>query len=120
MTTTWMERAACRGRDQTMFFPLQTGGANTAKALQICETCVVTDECLQHALTAPEQYGVWGGKTEQELRQLRGQRKHRPPSCGTDAGYRRHRRAGEQPCGPCIEGSSRERSLRHQERQATG
>jgi WhiB family transcriptional regulator, redox-sensing transcriptional regulator len=116
--STWRDRAACQGRDGLLFFPPKTGGSNTDQALQICGTCVVADECLQHALTAPEQYGVWGGKTEQELRAMRGLRK-RPPQCGTYAAYRRHQRHGEKPCGACIEGASRERALHYQEQQAS-
>jgi hypothetical protein len=27
--------------------------------------------------------------------------------CGTDAGYQRHRRRGEQPCYPCLQGQAR-------------
>jgi WhiB family redox-sensing transcriptional regulator len=114
---TWRDHAACQGADDGLFFPGTTGKANAAKALRICQTCVVANQCLQHALTAPEQYGVWGGKTEQELRNMRRKRK-RPPECGTEAGYRRHFRLGEEPCGACREGGARERRLRYQESKA--
>lgn len=116
----WAARAACKGADDTVFFPETRGHHNAVKALQICRTCAVASECLQHALTAPEQFGVWGGKTEQERRDMRPARKRqRPPDCGTESGYARHRRLGENPCGPCQEGMRRERRLRHQESRRT-
>lgn len=114
----WRDHAACQGADDGLFFPGTTGKANAAKALRICRTCEVRAECLQHALTAVEQYGVWGGKTEQELREMRKMRK-RPPVCGTEAGYRNHFRRGEKPCGACIEGAGTERRLRYAAQQAS-
>ena len=55
---------ACAGEDPATFFPENEAAAVTAKA--ICWTCPFRKECLTHALTAPEEYGVWGGMTERE------------------------------------------------------
>jgi WhiB family redox-sensing transcriptional regulator len=36
------------------------------KATQVCGTCPVIDACRRHALAVQEQYGVWGGLSEEE------------------------------------------------------
>jgi WhiB family redox-sensing transcriptional regulator len=41
-----------------------------AKAKAICMRCPVLEECRRHALAAREPYGVWGGMTEEERREL--------------------------------------------------
>jgi WhiB family redox-sensing transcriptional regulator len=118
--TAWIDRAACRGADSLLFFPETRGVSNTAAALNICRACPVSIQCLEHALNRPEQHGVWGGTTEEQRHAMRRARKRKPrPPCGTDRGFRAHRRRGEEPCGACREGSPRERARRYQERQAT-
>lgn len=116
----WADRAACSGADSSVFFPETRGTANAARALLICGRCTVKSECLQHALTRPENDGVWGGKTEQERRDMKPARKQpdRPPH-GTRRGYDYHLRHNETPCGACIEGDSRENARGYQERQRT-
>lgn len=117
MSGDWVERAACIAADNTVFFPTRSGNSNTAEALRICRTCVVATECLDHALTAPEQFGVWGGTTQWERRDMAPARKRpRPPRCGTEAAYARHRRLGEQPCGACMEANTRQHRLRYLKR----
>ena len=37
---------------------------NAAK--KICTPCPVKTQCLEHALAVPEDYGVWGGLTQDE------------------------------------------------------
>ena len=32
----------------------------------MCDTCPVIDTCRRHALDVQEQYGVWGGLSEEE------------------------------------------------------
>jgi WhiB family redox-sensing transcriptional regulator len=41
----------------------------TPKAL--CRTCPLVSPCLEYALTTRQDYGVWGGTTERERRDLR-------------------------------------------------
>jgi WhiB family redox-sensing transcriptional regulator len=36
------------------------------KAKAVCEKCPVRPQCAAHALTVPEQYGIWAGFTESE------------------------------------------------------
>lgn len=64
----WQDDALCRQVDPELFYPEKGGNPEPAKA--ICRTCDVTDKCLQYALNNHEQFGVWGGKTERERRQL--------------------------------------------------
>ena len=70
----WRERAACREAGIDLFFPIGTTGAaadETRRARQICAGCPVREACLDYALTTGQQYGVWGGRDEQERRLLR-------------------------------------------------
>lgn len=62
---TWRSRAACTSTDPTVFFDPK----RTDTALRICSFCAVQQECLLEALTESE-YGVRGGKTEEERRRL--------------------------------------------------
>src|SRR5690606_4128918 len=41
--------------------------AREQAAKRICATCPVRTQCLTHALTYPEAYGIWGGLNEHEL-----------------------------------------------------
>jgi len=65
---TWREEAACRGMDPALFFP--GPDEDPERALAVCRTCPVRDECLEWAIAAHERYGIWGGTTEQERRRL--------------------------------------------------
>ena len=67
----WMQEADCRNEDPSHFFPDQ--GVSPTVAREICDGCPVRQECLNHALTHGEWWGVWGGKTETERRRIRRQ-----------------------------------------------
>ncbi|MFD3608978.1 WhiB family transcriptional regulator [Streptomyces atroolivaceus] len=65
----WSDDAACTGVETAAFFPSGKGsGALHAKGL--CMPCPVRSECLAHALTFREDYGVWGGMDEDERAEL--------------------------------------------------
>ncbi len=71
----WQLDAACQGLNSTIFFhpdgergAARARRANRAKA--VCEHCPVIAECRRHALAVREPYGVWGGLTEEERREL--------------------------------------------------
>lgn len=72
----WQDRAACKGMDPTLFFgPEHTEVVKEKRdreeaAKQICRTCPVNQECLEHALESKEAYGIWGGLTELERKAL--------------------------------------------------
>ena len=69
----WREVAACRGVASSVFFSPdgergQARARREANARQICEECPVLAQCRDHALTADETYGIWGGMTEADRR----------------------------------------------------
>ncbi|MGH8992981.1 MAG: WhiB family transcriptional regulator [Acidimicrobiia bacterium] len=69
----WRERAACRGLDPELFFPVPGGSAGTAVA--VCAGCPVRVECLAYALHAAEKFGVWGGQPEARRTVIRRKRR---------------------------------------------
>ena len=74
-TYEWQYDGACRGVDpETFFSPDAERGprrrAREAAAKALCNVCPVVQECLDHALTVREPYGVWGGLTINERDQL--------------------------------------------------
>jgi WhiB family redox-sensing transcriptional regulator len=70
----WRRRAACRDVAPDLFFPVGVTGpavAHIAAAKAVCEACPVRLECLEFALSTNQEYGVWGGASEEERRVLR-------------------------------------------------
>jgi WhiB family redox-sensing transcriptional regulator len=70
----WRNRAACRTEDPELFFPVSDvgpGAAQTAEAKAVCAHCPVQAKCLDWALEAGLDFGVFGGTTEGERRALR-------------------------------------------------
>ena len=70
----WQMAARCRGRDDLFFHPHgerePVRGQREAAAKEVCASCPVRRECLDHALTSGEPYGVWGGRSEAEREEL--------------------------------------------------
>jgi WhiB family transcriptional regulator, redox-sensing transcriptional regulator len=64
----WRRSAACRSADPDLFFPGTGGAGRVEQAKALCNTCRVRRQCLQYAITEDEDYGVWGGMTEDERR----------------------------------------------------
>ncbi|AWB91887.1 WhiB family transcriptional regulator [Aeromicrobium chenweiae] len=70
-TYEWQYEGACNGVDPEVFFsPDAERGprrrARDAAAKAVCAVCPVARQCLEHALTVREPYGVWGGLTINE------------------------------------------------------
>jgi WhiB family transcriptional regulator, redox-sensing transcriptional regulator len=63
----WPQLATCRGEDPDALF---VQGAAQQQAKVVCRACPVRSECLAHALDTRTEFGVWGGLTERERRQL--------------------------------------------------
>jgi WhiB family redox-sensing transcriptional regulator len=63
----WPTQAACREDHPDALF---VQGAAQQQAKAVCFRCPVRAECLAHALDTRTQFGVWGGMTERERRQL--------------------------------------------------
>ena len=73
---TWREKAACRTHPhKAIWFPSLSGNSrDAAEAKAICRDCEVRIACLDYALTANQQWGIWGGLSEEERKRIR----HRP------------------------------------------
>ncbi|MFI5814885.1 WhiB family transcriptional regulator [Streptomyces sp. NPDC051643] len=74
MEDEWRYEAACAGISTDLFFPVGNTGAaldQADEAKAICRRCPVSDECLQWALNTGQTFGVWGGLTEDERRDVR-------------------------------------------------
>jgi WhiB family redox-sensing transcriptional regulator len=58
-----------------LFYPPAESDEASAAAKAICAVCPVREPCLDHAITAREKQGVWGGLNERERRRLVRQRR---------------------------------------------
>lgn len=68
----WVDRAACAGLPLVWFFPFDKPGVNydhrkTARAVAVCRTCPVMDQCRADAIERRDTWGVRGGLTPNEL-----------------------------------------------------
>jgi hypothetical protein len=114
--TSWRDHGACRGEDPDLFHPGGTTGTwanDIAAAKAICARCPVIDACLAWALDTREDYGIFGGLTEDERWNLLQEQAK---------GARRIRRAARNPRGPLQPppGSLRELLDRHTSHQPGG
>lgn len=72
----WQGQALCRGNQAHLFFAPSTlerkdeRERRENKARSICAVCPVRPECTEYAMEIREPYGIWGGYTEVERRQL--------------------------------------------------
>ena len=118
--------ASCRDLKTDQFFPEK---ARRNVAQMMCADCPLFDPCRDYALARPEVRGIWGGTTDEDRDEIRkgrvletlaqyeartGRKTSRGKEvdpCGTTGAYRRHIRAKEPPCRPCLdaEGESRNR-----------
>lgn len=69
-TDDWATSARCRGTADQLF----PEGRDQKRARAICMGCPVRAVCLAEALDNRIEWGVWGGLTERERRQLLRQR----------------------------------------------
>lgn len=65
----WRTEAACLGQDTEVFFPENEDQAAAARA--VCAVCPVRLECLEWAIAARQDEGIWGGKTGRERIRIR-------------------------------------------------
>jgi len=72
----WQMDALCRGNHAHLFFPPSTferkaeRGRREMKAKAMCGVCPVVQRCSEHAVAIREPYGIWGGLTEVERRDM--------------------------------------------------
>lgn len=77
MTLDWHDQAACSGQPIEVFFIQQTPGITQQQrarleqpAKTICSTCPVQPDCLEWAVLAKVQFGIFGGLNPTERKQL--------------------------------------------------
>lgn len=103
-----MDTAACKGQLDVMFADTIRGDG-TPEAKAICDGCEDRDVCLEFALDARIDHGVWGGTGPETRRRMR-QGAPRPRSsvaaCGTPGGISAHRRRGEPQCRACKDAAN--------------
>ena len=64
----WRQLAACKGEPEIFF---SDDERSLARARSLCRGCEVRADCLEAALAAgPNLYGLWGGLTQAERRQV--------------------------------------------------
>lgn len=66
----WAASAKCKGMGDVLF----PEGPEQRQVRQFCHDCPVRTDCLAEALDNRIEYGIWGGLTERERRQLLRQR----------------------------------------------
>lgn len=67
--TIWRRKAMCLGAQTDKFFPGR--GQDSQYAKNVCDSCNVSDSCLETALNTNVKFGIWGGKSERERRAIR-------------------------------------------------
>lgn len=70
----WRHSAACHDVDPELFFPIGTSVAAVRQqqlAQTVCAACPVHRECLRWALDSGQEFGIWGGLSEDERRSLK-------------------------------------------------
>lgn len=76
LSVAWQEHGLCRSIDAGVFFPpvhfepKPEREAREAEAKAICAQCPVRVECLEWALDAEEQFGIWGGHSELDRKHI--------------------------------------------------
>lgn len=66
-----LDVARCAQADPEQWFPEK--GGTSAYAKRICGMCPAQDACRQWALDTRQNYGIWGGLTAHERRQILGE-----------------------------------------------
>lgn len=73
------QNGACIGYPTDWWFPEKHAKGERARdvlmAKEICAECHVKQECLDYAISAVEQHGVWGGYSTEEREKIARQRR---------------------------------------------
>lgn len=65
----WQDLARCLDVDPEIFFPER--GRSGRAARMTCGVCCVRAACLRYAIANREPFGIWGGATERDRREMR-------------------------------------------------
>lgn len=66
----WMRDAACRDANGQDFFPKSMTTAAAARAVALCNSCAVQEECARYAMVNDIEYGIWGGLSPRARREI--------------------------------------------------
>ena len=69
----WRKQGACLSADPDLFFPVSSRGVSATqidRAKSVCASCPVRARCLDFALSTQQQFGIWGGTTEDERKRM--------------------------------------------------
>lgn len=69
MSDDWMDFAACKGEDASVFFCDESDPEQVAEAKSICDDCPVIEPCLESSLGM--EHGIWAGMTSRERKFVR-------------------------------------------------
>lgn len=87
--TDWRHFAACVDVDPDLHFPVGTDGPallQITEAKAVCFGCPVRALCLSWALTTGQDWGIWGGLTADERRDLKRWNRNVPAALRGTAG----------------------------------
>jgi WhiB family redox-sensing transcriptional regulator len=117
----WRAEALCDETGDWITLPQHMGikkmRAAKAYELAVCDSCTVSRQCLDYALTQGEWFGIFGGKVPGERRAIK--KATTEPRCGTQAGFSAHRRRREPPCHDCRRAFNNAQAQRKRRRKAT-
>lgn len=73
--------AMCAETDAELWFPEKGSGSTSQVAKRLCRSCPLLAGCREYALTHPREtrFGIWGGLSEYERRELRRRLRHGEP-----------------------------------------
>lgn len=68
----WRARAACRFFDSEVFFSPShhSTQSSTQSVLKLCGSCPVALECLAYAVATEPPFGIWSGRTPDQICRL--------------------------------------------------
>ena len=67
----WMQEAACRGHDPSLWYPELGETEKRNEALRICTSCPVKKECLDWAFEVDDRWAILGNKTPKQRTRIR-------------------------------------------------
>lgn len=87
------KRALCSHDDPELWFPNKT--SRDLEAVRICGLCPIQESCLEFALDHDIEFGIWGGKTEDERAKLMADRPRSPEQADKESPLPGHGKRSE-------------------------
>ena len=67
----WMLDGLCIDGNPEWWFPTPGDRKRTERAVAVCQVCPVRVRCLTYALETDSPYGIFGGQTEAQRKQIK-------------------------------------------------